>query len=319
MPSIDLPLHQLRSYTPATTAPTDFEQFWERALARTRAVPLDFELGPATPELVGVVAQQAWFTSISDARISGWYVRPATGGPFPGVVQYHGYGGRAARPLELYALAAQGIAVLSMDCRGQGGSSPDIPPLGGGHSAGWLTQGLRDPETYYYRYVFADAARAVDALASREEVDPQRLATTGISQGGGLALAAAALAGSVSFVWADVPFLCDIPRALAIGPDSPFTEVERYLRQHPDLEQVALRTLSYFDIANHARRITCPAKLTVGLLDTVCPPSTIFGTFSRLGSSDNELLVLPYHNHELTYEIGERRFSELVNRLVPRR
>ena len=98
---------------------------------------------------------------------------------------------RAARPLQMYTLAAQGVAVLSMDCRGQDGDTPDMPPLDGGHHAGWLTRGLTDPHHYYYRYVFTDAVRAIDALVSREEVDQGRVGVTGGSQGGGLALAAA--------------------------------------------------------------------------------------------------------------------------------
>jgi cephalosporin-C deacetylase len=264
-----------------------------------------------------VEASRLWFTGLGGARISGWYVRPDRRGPFPGVVHYHGYTERGARPLEMYTLAAQGIAVLSMDCRGQDGDSPDIPPLDGGHQAGWLTRGLTDPHHYYYRYVFTDAVRAIDALVSREEVDQGRIGVTGASQGGGLALAAAGLSDRVSFVWADVPFLCDYRRAVELAPEPPYTEVAAFLRRHPNLQELAFQTLAYFDCANHAHRVACPATVTVGLLDPVCPPSTIFGTFGRLAAVDKELVVLPYHRHEITYEIQERRFTALLDRLRP--
>jgi cephalosporin-C deacetylase-like acetyl esterase len=34
--------------------------------------------------------------------------------------------------------------------------------------------------------------------------------------------------------------------------------------------------------------------VTVDLFDPICPPNTIFGTFSQLGTVDKELVVLPY-------------------------
>src|SRR6266851_2312235 len=62
-----------------------------------------------------------------------------------------------------------------------------------GHAIGWMTQGIRDPQDYYYRHAYADAVRALELLANRDEVDEKRLAVTGFSQGGGMALAVAAL------------------------------------------------------------------------------------------------------------------------------
>jgi cephalosporin-C deacetylase len=207
------------------------------------------------------------------------------------------------------------MVVLSMDCRGQDGDSPDMPPVDGGHHFGWVTRGLQDPSTHYYRYVYSDAVRAIDCLAALDDVDDKRLAVTGGSQGGGLALAAAALSDRPGFVWADIPFLCDFPRAVNLG-EAPYTEIATYLRRHPDREATALRTLSYVDVANLARMITCPAVVTVGLWDVICPPSTIFGMYKRLSSADKELVVYPYMGHELTYDMSERRLRELVRRLA---
>ena len=315
VPSIDLPLEQLRAYVPQTIGPPDLDAFWEATLTSARSRPPELELGPEQPKLAGVTAHPVRFGGLDGAPIAGWLVRPDGAGPFPGVVHYHGYGGRGARPLELYTMAAQGIAVLSMDCRGQDGDSPDIPPPAGGHHSGWLTRGLRNPQQYYYRYVYGDAVRAIDCLAALDGVDDRRLAVTGVSQGGGLSLAAAALSGRASFVWADVPFLCDFARAVGLADTLPYTEIPAFLRRHPELEQTAYRALSYFDVANLAPRVTCPVVVTVGLWDAVCPPSTIFGTFNRLSSADKELVVFPYHGHEVTYDMDERRLRELVRRL----
>jgi len=63
-----------------------------------------------------------------------------------------------------------------MDTRGQNNQSQDAATPSEGHYMGWMTQGIRDPQSYYYRYVYGDAIRALELLAKREEVDPQRLA-----------------------------------------------------------------------------------------------------------------------------------------------
>lgn len=315
VPSIDLPLEQLWEYRPQPSEPPDFAAFWEEVLAEARAAPLEVDVTPSGPRLAGVEVSRVIYRGLGGARISGWYVRPKEGGAHPGCVVYHGYSDRGARALQLYNLAAQGVAVLSMDCRGQGGDSPDLPPVDGGHHAGWLTRGLADPATYYYRYVYADAVLALEVLAAFPEVNADRLATTGISQGGGLSLAAAALSGRPVFVWADIPFLCDFKRAAELTPTLPYTELSTYLRRRPELGDKAFATLAYFDVVNLARRLRCPVTVTVGLFDDICPPSTIFGMFTQIPSTDKELIVMPYNGHEVLYDSEERRLTELLSRL----
>ena len=64
--------------------------------------------------------------------------------------------------MDMITYAAQGMCVLSMDCRGQNGQSQDAAVYPEGHHIGWMTQGIRDPRSYYYRYVYADALRALE-------------------------------------------------------------------------------------------------------------------------------------------------------------
>jgi len=107
--------------------------------------------------------------------------------------------------------------------------------------------------------------------------------------GGGLALAAAALAGSVCSCGRTYLFGVTTAEAVALALDPPYTEIADFLRASPELEQQAFRSLSYFDVVHHAARVGCPATLTVGLFDTVYPRNTIFGAFQRLNSRDKKL------------------------------
>ena len=315
MPSIDMPLDKLREYQPPLTREADFEEYWRSTIADAISQPLNAELIPFDLPSRGVQCYAVRYEGFGGGRIAGWYLRPDCAGKLPGVCVYHGYSGRAPRPLDLLAIAQQGICVLSMDCRGQNGQSHDAATYPEGAAPGWMTQGIRDPRRYYYRYVFADAVRALEVLARREEIDESRLAVTGVSQGGGLALAVSALSDRPILSLPDIPYLCDYRRAIAIAPAGPYPEIPTFLKAFPDLVEPALRTLSYCDNLNLAPWIKCRTVISNCLWDDICPPSTIFGVYNHL-TCEKQIEVYPFHKHELPYEHHELKFRLLVETLL---
>jgi len=94
-----------------------------------------------------------------------------------------------------------------------------------------------------------------------------------------------------------MPFLCHFQRPLEISKAYPYWELADYIRHHPHQAKRVFRTLSYFDNLNLAGWIKCPALLSVGLIDEICPPSTIFAVYNRLNVPKN-IVVFPYHEHE---------------------
>ena len=175
--------------------------------------------------------------------------------------------------------------------------TPDPDPLGAPAHPGFMTRGILDPATYYYRRVFADAVRAVETVRSHPAVDPGRVAVTGTSQGGGLSIAVAGLVEGLVGVMPDVPFLCDFPRAIILSDDDPYEEVVRYLKAHRDHVDRATRTLAYFDGAILGSRATAPALFSVGLMDHVCPPSTVYAAFNRYGGP-KDIREYAFNDHE---------------------
>ena len=316
MPSIDMPLEQMRVYKPSLYREADFESYWETTVAEAVKQPLNAELIPYDLPLRSLEAYAVRFDGYKGGRIAGWYVRPAERGSFPGVCVYHGYSGRAPRPLELVSLAAQGVCVLAMDCRGQNGQSQDAADYSEGHQMGWMTKGIRNPAEYYFRFVYADAVRALEMLARREEVDAKRIAITGISQGGGLTLAAAALSERPVLALPDIPFLCDFRRAVAIAPNGPYPEIAAFLKAYPHLYDAAFRTLSYCDCLNLAPWVKCRTVVLNCLWDDICPPSTIFGAYNQI-TAEKKIEVYPFHKHEVPYEHGETRFRLIMEALRP--
>ena len=316
MPSIDMPLEQMRQYKPSLYREADFQTFWESTVAEAVKQPLNAELVPYDLKAHDVECYAVRYDGFKGGRIAGWYLRPASRGKCPGLCIYHGYSGRAPRPLELLHLADQGICVLSMDCRGQNGQSQDAAVYPEGHHAGWMTLGLRSPADYYYRYVYADAVRALELLARRDEVDGKRLAITGGSQGGGITLAVAALSERPILALPDVPYLCDYRRAVQVAPAGPYSEIPNFLKAFPALYEQAFRTLSYCDNLNLAPWIKCRIVVSNSMWDDICPPSTIFGVYNHI-TAEKQMEIYPFHKHELPYEHNEVKFRLLMEVLRP--
>jgi len=319
LPLFDLPLEELRAYRSKATAPDGLDDFWQEAIAEARARAFQPTLERYGGEAYGALeVADVTFAGGDGDPVRAWYLRPAGSGttPLPCRVTFVGYGGGRDLPAAHALYPACGYATLVMDTRGQGGTwSPgDTPDPGGGASGaehpGVMTRGIASPETYYYRRLYVDAVRAVETAVSLPGVDAQRIGVFGRSQGGALALASAALAPElVSLCHADVPFLCDIERGIQVAPDAPYTELLAYLAVHPELEEAARLTLRHVDNALLATRIRARTLVSVGLHDTITPPSTVFAAYNAI-TAPKEIVVLPYSGHEAAPAIYSERLLD---------
>lgn len=300
----DLPLSELRTYQAPPTEPPDFDAFWQRTLAEAAAHPLEprFErLADPVYDLVEVY--DVTFRGWGGQPVKAWLLAPAAAaGPRPCLVTFVGYGGGRGLPVDHLAPAVAGFVHLVMDTRGQGsswapGDTPDEAGSGPQYP-GFMTRGIESPETYYYRRVFTDAVRAVAAARAHPSVDAARLAVGGGSQGGGIALAAAALApGQVRLLAADVPFLCHFRRATELTDKLPYAEIAAYLKCHRGRSERVFATLAYFDGVNFAPRIRARTLFSVALMDTTCPPSTVFAAYNRIRAV-RDIRVYDFNEHE---------------------
>lgn len=303
VPLTDLTLDELRAYRPDVAISPDFDDFWRTTLAESRAAAEDPQLVPAETPVTQLIVEDLTFSGFGGDPIRAWVTRPRSDAALPAIVEYIGYGGGRGIPGEHLQWASAGYVHVLMDTRGQGsgwGTGGDTPDPHGSEGAtpGYMTRGIRDRDTYYYRRLFTDAVLAVDAVRTLSFVDASRVSVTGGSQGGGVALAAAGLHENVFAAMPDVPFLCHFRRSVELTPQNPFREIERYLAVHRDSVDRVFETLSNFDGVNFARRISQPALFSVGLMDAVVLPSSIFAAYNHVASTDAAIEVYQFNGHE---------------------
>ncbi|MBL3808037.1 MULTISPECIES: acetylxylan esterase [Streptomyces] len=302
MPLTDLTLAECLALRPDLEEPADLDAFWDSTLdtARAHGTPPRYTL--VDTGLVQVATYDAVLPGFAGEPVRGWLHLPADARePLGCVVEFLGYGRGRGLAHEQVLWANAGYAHFIMDTRGQGwstaaGDTPDTAPLAGS-VPGFLTRGVENPRDHYYRRVFTDAVRCVEAVRAHPAVDPEKVVVTGVSQGGGIALAVAALTPGLAGVMPDVPFLCDIRRAVRVAGLPPYTEVAEYLSLHRDRTGTVLTTLSYLDAALLAARATAPALFSIAMMDEVCPPSTCFAAYHRYGGP-KDLRVYEFNGHE---------------------
>ncbi|GAA4888656.1 acetylxylan esterase [Streptomonospora salina] len=304
MPRTDLLFDDLPRYSAAATAPADFDDFWAQTLdeaarhdAAAVAVPYP---GPLTTLEVFDVS----FSGYGGHPVKAWLALPRhRSGRLPCVVRYPGYGNGRSSPLDALEYASCGYAQLVMDVRGQGtsekgtGDTPDPEGSPHPHRPGFMTKGVLDPRHYYYRRVITDAVRAVAAARTLDSVDPDRVAVAGGSQGGGLAVAAGALAPGVAAVVADVPFLSHFRRAAEVAAEGPYLEISEYCRAHRDSTERVFTTLAYADALNFASRATAPAAFSAAGMDPVTPPSTCYAVYNAY-AGPKRMRLWEFNGHE---------------------
>jgi cephalosporin-C deacetylase len=297
----DLPLEELERYRPDRLEPADFDAFWRDTLesARKRRSPARFEavdVGLRTVRVMDVT-----FDGYAGQPIKAWLILPAHT-PIRGcVIQYIGYGNGRGQPTDRLLWSAAGYATFVVDNRGQLGSdTPDageesavLPP----QAPGLLTRGVERASTLYLRRLIADAVLAIDAAVDWPDIDHARIAIVGMSQGGGLALAVAGLDQRPRALIADVPFLCHYRRAVEITDAPQYGEVTAYLAARRTSPTDVFNVLAYADGLNFAVRSSATALFSVGLVDEICPPSTVYAAFNHY-AGPKRITVYPFNGHE---------------------
>jgi cephalosporin-C deacetylase len=322
MPLIfDLPFEELESYQGRSPRPQDFDTFWEKGLAEMRATDPQVELIPAEFEVANAACFHLYFTGVGGARIHAKLLHPRKSPhPHPSVLLFHGYTGDSGDWSDKLGYVSEGFSIAALDCRGQAGLSEDRSSVTGNTLHGHIIRGLEDalkglPEKLLFRQVFLDAAQLARIVMKIPEVDANRVGATGSSQGGALTVACSALEPRIKRAAPVFPFLIDYKRVWEMDQaKDAYQELQEYFR-HSDpthkLEDNIFERLGYIDIQFLASRIKAEVMWGIGLMDTICPPSTQFAAYNKI-VSPKEMMIYPDFGHEPLPGLNDRVFQFMM-------
>ena len=303
----DMPFDELPTYQGTNPRPDDFDDYWKQALAEMRSLDPQVELVPADFQTEFADCFHLYFTGVGGARVHAKLLRPKNAGePHPAVLMFHGYSGDSGNWLHKLGYVAQGYTVAALDCRGQGGLSEDPGGVTGWTLRGHIVRGLDDalngsPEKLMYRQIFLDTAQLAKIVMEMPDVDETRVGATGGSQGGALTLACASLEPRIKQAAPVFPFLCDYQRVWDIDQDKDaYAELREYFRKFDprhERKTEVFTTLGYIDVQYLAPRIQGQTLMAVGLMDTICPPSSQFAAYNKI-TAEKSLAIYPDFGHE---------------------
>jgi len=318
MPIVDMPLHELQSYSGRNPKPKDIDAYWDRALQEMESVDPAVELTPHPMKSAIAECFDLYFTGVGGARVHAKYLRPKNGAtPHPAVLMFHGYSGDSGDWQDKLTYVSQGYSVTALDCRGQGGRSEDVGGVKGNTLNGHIIRGLEEsPEKLLFRSHFLDTAQLAKIVMGMHEVDPNRVGATGGSQGGGLTLACAALVPGLKRAAPVFPFLCDYQRVwemdLAVAAYNELRDFFRRFDPRHERETEWFTRLGYIDNQHLAHRIKAEVLMFTGLMDTICPPSTQFAAYNKI-EAPKKMIIYPDFGHEGLPGSGDIIFDFLAD------
>ena len=269
------------------TREKDFDSFWGRALAQLKSIDPEYKItlqpNKSSQKRDTYLIEMK---SVDNLTVRGWLETPKKEGTYPALLRLPGYES-AMWPVN----ERNDMIIFSFNPREHGNS--DKAP---GSPQGLWVRGLDKNENYYYRGVYLDTIRAMNYLASRHDVDTQQIAVWGSSQGGGLSFVTAAFDQRVRYCIADIPFLCNWNKYFKT---THWDEIDMWIDQKPETRNWSkmLKTLSYFDTINLAKKIKAETLMRVGLQDPVCPPATCFATYNQIKSEKSWIVYQDYGHY----------------------
>ncbi len=302
---------------PAVEDPADFDAFWAQAKDDLAKLPIDARLTPKPELSTGKV--DVWHVSLQNvsretrgaSRVYGILAVPKAEGRFPALMNPPGAGVRPYRGL--VDVAERGYIALQI---GIHAIPVDLPQevydalLGGmfGSGGSYPAFNLDNRDRYYYRRVYLGCLRANDFLVSHPKWDGKNLIVTGGSQGGALTITTAGLDPRVTALAPYYPALSDMAGYLK-GRAGGWPHLFRDEKDGHRTE-TKIRTASYYDVVNFARRVRAKGLYTWGWNDETCPPTSMHAAYNVV-TAPKEFLLAAETGHNTVPEETER-----VNRWI---
>lgn len=202
------------------------------------------------------------------------------------------------------------MEIHGLDPRLPASTFNDISRAFNGKENGYLANGIDSRDRYYMKRVYLSLVRCLDLLASLPEWDGRNLVVQGGSQGGALAIVAAALDNRVTHCIVNHPALADMA-----------AYAEGHTGGYPHFNKTAgiltgnnINTLAYYDVVNFARHVKADTYMTWGYNDNTCPPTTSYAVWNTL-ACPKEALITPINEHWTSDDTERGQMEWMLERL----
>ncbi len=303
---------------PSMPVPGDFDEFWAEQKRKLAEVPMNPVLTAVDSRRQGIKAYDLKLDCLKEvAPVSAYFARPESAAPksLPAMLRVYGAGVYSASLGDAVKDAEMGMLSLDLNAHGVANGKPReyYVELERTLLKGYSHRGRQDRESCYFLGMYLRMVRAMDFLTAQPEWDGQVLIVKGVSQGGAQAIAAAGLDSRVSIFGAGVPALCNQP-----GPISGWPWLVPRHRGEPDPK--ILQVARYFDSVNFAARTNAEAVFSVGFIDRVCPPTTVYMAYNNL-KGKKQIVNRPLMEHASPQDIKDvftGIFLEHIERKKPK-
>jgi cephalosporin-C deacetylase-like acetyl esterase len=309
------------SYKAKYNAQPDIKQFWDSTLAELAKVPLD----PKVEEVLFKDDPNWEFLHVS---FNGWkgkrihacvYIPKSAKSPLPVMITAHpgtlGFGAnhRADGTFGSQVNLDPRFVTIVPLIRGFEPDANDIP-----FNDPWWGP-LDNRDDYVARSWYCALVRGLDYMATRKDIaDMTKVVSSGGSQGGALSLVTAALDKRVKLCISWCPSNCMLSDSVRPGTYSTFGPSSGQVPPGQTLDDL-LRTLSYYDAANMAPRITCPTVIQVNVGDLTVHSMGGLGVFKNLTNlpADKKWFMpgVNGNQHDGSHD-GRVKSEELIKQLI---
>lgn len=262
----------------------DFESYWQGVRDEVLGADRDWEriVRDQTVSANGGVWRIDWvrLSSIRDTLIWGWLAVPIDRTPNGACMVWlpgYSYGTPPPDPTCLVA----GVATLCVNVHGRMPDEPYVNPAG---KNDYILQDIDDPSSYILKLAVGHSMRALSVACDVPGVHHERIAVGGMSQGGALAIMAAANSPIPRLCLADMPFLSHVRSAVKQSSSPVYKAIRhRLATDHASADQV-VATLELFDPVHHAPHVNVPTWLSAGGKDPSVKAEGVEKVYHALGT-----------------------------------
>ena len=293
--------------------PEDFDKFWAEQKRQLAEVPLDSKLTVVDGKTEGVESFDVQVQCLGEAPVSGYFSKPKDAQPksLAAVLWVHGAGVRGSSLGNSLKGAKAGLLSMDINAHGIANGKPGAfySELSKGKLSGYRHAGRESRDTIYFRGMYLRLVRAIDFLTSQPEWNGKTVAVIGHSQGGGQSLVAGGIDERVTLIAPGVPAICDHSGVVAGRVNGWPKLVPNGADGKPDPQ--ILEAARYVDAVNFATRCRADAIMSVGFIDSVCPPSSCYAAYNGL-LGKKSVINEPLMGHAAPAHIQNAFFARIL-------